>query len=193
VVVSSSGTSDFDFSVSSVAVAGKITIDGAAVNSDSDYGTLYLRRQGKDQVVLATTSAGSYSTRVEPGTYDLYYEVGPKLETTLAPPNPRSVLQTGVVFAAGDPITFDIDVGTKVISGALKIGGALIDKEYDGGKMWLQSSTGDTLPFPVAWTSTGKYSLRVARGTYDVMFEATAASALAPHNSMGRAGCLVVP
>ncbi len=114
VVVAASDTTGLNFSVSSVAVSGKITIDGALVPSDSDYGTLYLRRDGGDQIELGTTSQGTYSRRAStPAATTSTTRWGTNCKPRSPPPNPRSRIKAGVVFPAGDPITFDIDVGTR--------------------------------------------------------------------------------
>ena len=109
----------------------------------------------------------------------------------LAPLNTNGKIKS-VVLAPGAPITLDIDVPSTVISGTVKIAGSFIDKEYDGGRLWLgDPKTKEGIP--LTWTSTGKYSARVMPGTYDVYYEGTSPSAVAPINLRAKLGCLVVP
>jgi len=180
-----------DFDVGSVAVEGKLTIDGAVLDSKTDYGNVFLRTDAGDEIALGSTATGSYATTVVPGSYDIYYQVGVPLQASLAPLNPRGVVQRGVVFAAGDPIHFDIDIVTTVINGALEIDGAVIGEESDGGRLWLRDGKGDDTP--IGWTSTGRYSARVLHGRYGLFYAGTAASSLAPRNTNVELGCLEVP
>jgi hypothetical protein len=183
------GSTELTVDIGSVAVAGNITIDGAPVPSKTDYGTLYLGTDEGDEVPLATTTTGSYSTRVIPGRYDIYYEVGVPLEASAAPLNTRGKIAS-VVLAAGAPTMLDIDVRTVLATGTVTIDGVVVNKETDGGRLWLRTDYGDELP--LGWTSNGTFSARVVPGTYEVHYEGTAPSSLAPFNEDATLGCLVV-
>lgn len=190
VEVLADGSTELTVDIGSVAVSGNITIDGAAVTSKTDYGTLYFGTDAGDEVLLATTTIGSYSTRVIPGSYDIYYEVGVPLQASLAPSNTRGKVASGVVLAAGAPITLDIDVRTVLATGTVEIDGVVVNEETDGGRLWLRTDYGDELP--LGWTSAGMFSARVVPGTYELHYEGTAPSSRAPFNRDATLGCLVV-
>jgi hypothetical protein len=65
-----------------------------------------------------------------------------------------------------------------------------VNEESDGGRVWLRTDEDDEVP--IGWTSTGKFSARVLPGTYDVVYEGTAASSLAPRNTAAKLGCMQV-
>jgi hypothetical protein len=191
-VVSEVGPNVLDVSVPSVAISGAITVAGSAVTEPVDDGSVYLRGAGEDQITLGTALGGSYSTRVVPGTYDVYFRAADTLFSKRAPLNPNGKVKT-ITLAAGDAITLDIDVPAIEVSGTISIDGSLVDKEYDGGRLWLND--GQYAPIPIGWTSTGKFSARVLPGTYDVLYEGTSPSKQAPFNGniKSKIGCLVVP
>ena len=116
--------------------------------------------------------------------------MGVPLEASLSPLNTRGKVASGVVLAAGDPVRLDIDVRTTVISGTVEIAGSLLDKEWDGGRLWLRTDYGDELP--LGWTLAGTFSARILPGAYDVYYEGTSASSLAPRNTDAKLGCLQV-
>ena len=190
VEVLADGSTEIAVDIGSVAVAGTITIDGASVTSKSDYGTLYFGTEAGDKIELATTTTGSYSTRVIPGTYDIFYAVGVPLQASVAPINTYGKVASGVVLAPGAPITLDIDVRTVVATGSVELDGVVVNKETDGGRLWLRTDYGDELP--LGWTSAGMFSARVLPGTYQLYYEGTAPSSAAPFNKDARLGCLVV-
>ncbi|HWP09746.1 MAG TPA: hypothetical protein VNN72_28585 [Polyangiaceae bacterium] len=190
VEVLADGSTEIAVDIGSVAVAGAITIDGASVTSKSDYGTLYFGTEAGDKIELATTTTGSYSTRVIPGTYDIFYAVGVPLQASVAPINTYGKVASGVVLAPGAPITLDIDVRTVVATGSVELDGVVVNKETDGGRLWLRTDYGDELP--LGWTSAGMFSARVLPGTYQLYYEGTAPSSAAPFNKDARLGCLVV-
>jgi len=190
VVVPAQGLTIPKIDIPSVVVSGKLTLGGAAVSDSDDDGTLYLRTDDGDAVTLAKLSTGTFSTRVIPGTYDLYFDVTFQEVAKLAPLNRRGKIKS-VVLAPGAPITLDIDVPSTVITGTVKVGGSFLDKQYDGGRLWLGDPKGNA-GIPFAWTSTGKYSARVLPGMYDLFYQGTSPSALAPFNASAKLGCFVV-
>ena len=191
IVVPPGGTSIGTVDIPSVQVSGKFSLGGAALGTPADDGTLSLRSTDADFISLGKLTAGTYSARIIPGTYDLYFGLSNPLFPVLAPLNTNGKIKS-VVLAPGAPITLDIDVPSTLISGTVKIAGSFIDKEYDGGRLWLgDPKTKEGIP--LTWTSTGKYSARVMPGTYDVYYEGTSPSAVAPINLRAKLGCLVVP
>ncbi|HYP99924.1 MAG TPA: hypothetical protein VER96_14710 [Polyangiaceae bacterium] len=189
-VVSAAGLTIPTIDVSTVAVSGKLTLGGAALSNPDDDGSLYLRTDEGDEIFLAKLSNGTFSIRVIPGTYDLYFDVAFQQVAKLAPLNRRGKIKS-VVFAPGAPIALDIDVPSTIITGTVKVGGSYLDKELDGGRLWLGDPQ-STIGIPFAWTSAGKYSARVLPGTYDLFYQGTSPSALAPMNTSAKLGCMVV-
>ena len=190
VAVSAQGLAIPTIDIPSVVVSGKLTLGGAALSNSDDDGTLSLATDEGDAIALGRLSAGTFSTRVIPGTYDIYFDVMFQAVGTLAPLNHRGKIKS-VQLAPGMPITLDIDVPSPVITGAIKVGGSLLDKMYDGGRLWLGDPKG-TAGMPLGWTSAGKYSARVLPGRYDLYYQATSPSALAPINASAKLGCFVV-
>jgi len=179
--------------IPTVMLTGKLTLGGAALSNSDDEGTLFLRTDEGDEVTLGKLSAGSFSARVIAGTYDVYFDVTTQQLARLAPLNGRGKIKSVVLTpgAANAPVTLDIDVPSTLITGTIQVGGNFLDKEYDGGRLWLgepKSKAG----IPLAWTSTGKYSVRVLPGTYDLFYQGTSPSALAPLNPSAKLGCFVV-
>lgn len=190
VEVSTGGDTRIDIDVQSVDISGHFTLDGATVTEKTQSGTISLATADGDRIELGTTASGSYATTVMPGTYDIYYSVDVPLQASLAPLNTLGKVRSGIVIAAGAPMTLDIDVVTTVISGTLEIDGQTVDLESDGGRIWLRTDDGDELP--LGWTSTGEFSARVLPGAYDVVYEGTAASDRAPRNTAAKLGCMHV-
>ena len=80
----------YDIDIPSTLVTGTFKINGTTVTSATDWGNLFLRTGAGDTVKLGSTSAGSYSVRVVPGTYDLLYAGGASTSVTA----PRNILAT---------------------------------------------------------------------------------------------------
>ena len=190
IVVPVAGTTVPRFDAVSVQVSGRFSLGGAALSNAADDGSLSLRTAEGDNIPLGKLSAGTFTTRVLPGSYDLYFTLSDDFAPMLAPANSGKI--KSVVLSAGAPITLDIDVPSTVISGTVKIGGSLVDKEYDGGRLWL-GEPHKAGSFALTWTSTGKYSARVIPGTYDLYYEGTSPSALAPFNTKVKLGCFQTP
>jgi mono/diheme cytochrome c family protein len=74
VSISGTGTTALDIDIPSVVLTGTIKINGTSVTSTTDAGELFLKNAAGDGVNLGDTSSGSYSVRVVPGTYDIYYQ-----------------------------------------------------------------------------------------------------------------------
>jgi len=72
IVITANNTTTLDVDIRETIVSGVITINGAALAVD-DTVDLSLRNAAGDTVPLAAASTGSYTARVVPGTFDLYY------------------------------------------------------------------------------------------------------------------------
>jgi hypothetical protein len=188
VTISGTGTTTLDVDVPSVVLTGAITIGGASVTSATDAGYLYLKNAAGDNVNLTQTSVGTYSARVVPGTYDIYYQ-GTKPGAT-APHNQSAKLKSFVVAATGTT-TMDIDVPSVVMSGMLTMNGAANTSTSDAGTITLRTSSGDFVS--LGSTANGSYSVRVVPGSYDIYFNETAAGAQAPQNGNAKLRSIVIP
>jgi len=105
-------TDKLDIDVPAVTVTGAITINGQPLPGTVDYGNLVLQVAPDvvgDSASLGNSNDLTYTARVIPGVYDLYYRMlvpGP-----VAPQNRHQKLRSGVVIPAGAaPFTLDIDV-----------------------------------------------------------------------------------
>ena len=72
VVIAPGAMTVLDVDIPSTTVSGTITVNGAAAGA-GDYGTLLLHSAAGDFGTFAFTNAGTYTARVIPGTYDLYF------------------------------------------------------------------------------------------------------------------------
>jgi hypothetical protein len=167
IVVGSSALS-LNVDVPATTVSGAVTVNGAplaALNS-APAGFLTLRNAAGDSVPLATTTAGTHSTLVIPGTYDLYYT--PIVAVAGAPANASARLETGIVVGAS-PLTLDVDIPATTLTGAITVGGAAITDYNQGqGIITLVNAAGDRAR--LGTTTAGTYSAVVVPGTYDVQY-----------------------
>ncbi|MBC8132414.1 MAG: hypothetical protein H7X95_05480, partial [Deltaproteobacteria bacterium] len=84
-------TTEFDIDIPSTTVSGAITINGTAAGA-GDHGTLMLQSAAGDFASFASTTGGSYTAHLIPGTYDLYYSHAGKIGDT-TPMNTRIKLR----------------------------------------------------------------------------------------------------
>lgn len=74
-VVVNDGSGPLDIDMRTTPIHGSLTLNGEAIADPMDSGTLSLRDKNGVSIRLASTSAGTYSVRVPPGEYGVYYEV----------------------------------------------------------------------------------------------------------------------
>jgi hypothetical protein len=182
IVVAASATTPLDVDVPSVTVTGAMTIAGATVADGGDAAQLFLRNAARDQVPLGNTSSATYSTRVVPGTYDLYYGI---VELKTLPGNFNARLATGVVVAATGTTRLDVDVPAVTVTGAMTIAGQTVTSSPDFGTLSLRNAAGDEVR--LGQTFLGTYSVRAIPGTYDLYYEhGSTGSGTAPRNFRAR-------
>jgi hypothetical protein len=192
VVVPPTGTTTLDIDITSALVTGAVRINGAPAAAGGNVGILSLRAADGDRVNIANVASPSYTARVVPGTYDLYYTRTGNLRNTMteAPANHAALLQTGVVVAPGT-MTLDIDIPSKTVSGAISVNGATAGAG-DFGTLLLRSAAGDFATF--AFTNAGSYTARVVPGTYDLYFSnAGSVGDTTPMNTFSKLRCFAVP
>jgi hypothetical protein len=193
VVVAATGTTRLDVDIASTVVTGALRINGAPANAGVNSAIAWLGAPNGDRVTIANTVAPTFSTRVMPGTYDLYYTrtAGPANTTTPAPANHAAKLREGVVIGAGPSTAFDIDIPSTTVSGRITINGAAAGPG-DHGTMMLRSADGDYATF--ASTNADSYTARLIPGTYDLYFSyAGSVGDSTPKNTLVKLRCFTVP
>ena len=180
ITVSSAGTTTVDVDVPMVKVRGAITINGVA-GSVSGSGEVRLRSAlGGPDVLLDSTTAGTFNKPVAPGTYDVVY--GQVSKGTAVPINRSGIVMKGVVIPAGTTATLNVDVPAVTVSGALTMNGASVAGTSGMGSVQLSTPEGDLVT--LGSLSSGTYSALVVPGTYDLYYAGAGASAAAaPRNT----------
>jgi hypothetical protein len=163
-----------------------LTINGATVTSKTDSGSLSLQTAAGDNVPLGSTSAGSYSVRAIPGSYDIYYRVTAAGAT--APLNKLAKIRTGAVVGTGTT-ALDIDVPVSPVTGSIRINGTTSTSSTDYGTLSLNNGGDSAILGP---SYSGTYSALIVPGTYDLTYQVGQAGALAPRNSQAVLRCFTV-
>ncbi|MES1207008.1 MAG: hypothetical protein ABUS79_13810 [Pseudomonadota bacterium] len=170
-----------DIDIPSATLAGAVTINGVSASPDPN--ARFLLRNGVNDLVEIPFAGASYSVRVAPGTYEVFFSAtGP---TALAPVNQLARLHTGVIIGPDDTTTLDVDVPAATIAGAITINGAAL-APADAVTLSLRNAAGDTVT--IASNSGGAYAARVVPGTFDLFLTSPVAgpdSAL-PMNQLAR-------
>jgi hypothetical protein len=170
-----------DVDIPSATLAGAITINGAPAGMEPN--ARLLLRNGLNDLVEIRLSGGSYSVRAAPGSYDVFFSAtGP---TTVAPINRLARLKTGVVLAADQTTTLDVDIPTTTVAGTVTINGAPLAAE-DSVSLLLRNAAGDSATIPAG--SGGAYAASIVPGTFDVFLSSTAvgAGSATPLNQLAR-------
>jgi hypothetical protein len=167
-------------------VSGTITVNGAQVPQAMGAGNLRLMNAAGDSLTIgSTTTVGTYSRLVIPGTYDLYYALstvtgaaGPGV-----PSNTLAKLQSGIVVGSG-PVALDIDVRATPVSGTITVNGAV--PGTDGtGSIVLRNAGGDAAVIGTT-ANAGAYTRLVVPGTYDVYYRYDGSGLGVPTNTSAK-------
>jgi hypothetical protein len=164
------GTSpvSLDIDVPLTTVSGTFTVKGATITT-WEHGdcVLWLRSAAGQDIELSTTTTGTFSGLVVPGTYDLYYRqyhVGP-----LVPINAAAKVKSGIVVGAS-PVSFSIDIPAVPVSGAITVNGVKVPGSDNGSYGFtLRNTAGDSAELASDITK-GTYSGLVIPGTYDLYY-----------------------
>jgi len=167
VVVGTSPVS-LDIDVPLTTVSGTFTVKGATITT-WEHGDciLWLRSAAGEDIEISTTTTGTFSALVVPGTYDLYYRQ--YREGPLVPTNTAANVKSAIVVGAS-PVSFSIDIPAVPVSGAITINGVKVsssDKAAYG--FTLRNSAGDSAELTFDITK-GTYSGLVIPGTYDLYY-----------------------
>ena len=152
-----------DIDIPSATLAGALSINGVPATADPN--TRLLLRNGVTDLVEIPFAGASYSVRLAPGTYDVFFSAtGP---TAIAPANRFARLHGGIVITANDTTTLDVDVRETIVSGVITINGAALAAD-DTVDLSLRNAAGDTVPLAAA--SNGSFTARVVPGTFDLYY-----------------------
>ena len=169
---------DADVATTSVVITGDFSINSTPPpNLAFENGEIRLRTPEGDEVLLGETRDQSYSARVIPGTYDVHYSV--LSSAGVVPENPDKRLMQGVNVQAG---TLDVDVGAKTVVGDFTRNGAPTPAvSFERGTVsFVDRETGaETV---AGDTSDQDYSVRLAPGTYDLLYRVLSAATSMPVN-----------
>ena len=177
------GDQALDIDIATAVITGDITIAGAPSPSDpTNDGVLFLRNdQTGDRAVLGNTAAGTYSSRVVLGEYDVYY----RQETSSGgvPVNTHARLES---IAVRGGATFDIDVPMVTVSATVTVDGQIPpESAYDDGLLYLRDAqTGDSVL--LGNTRLATLQRPVIPGTYDLHYVVEAAGPTMPVNARSR-------
>jgi len=166
------GTSALSLTVDvpSATISGAVTVNGAAASGlISGITYLNLRNAAGDSVPLPIATAGTYSARVIPGSYDLYYgNANGALNSTL-PRNAAARIQSGIVVGTS-PLSLNIDIPAATVSGTATINGAPITTTVQRSfVLTLQNAAGDRAQLANT-PQGGAFSAQIVPGTYDLYY-----------------------
>jgi hypothetical protein len=186
------GSGLLDVEVPTVTVSGKVTLGGLTVATGS--APVWLVDPGTGSAVrLSSARDASYSVRVVPGTYDLYYgfrAMTPSFAVSnLYPVNNWAKIRAGVKLETSQAL--DVDIRGVVLRGQAGLSGEPVMNKY--GSIWLRSAAGDMAP--LASTALASYNTMVLSGRYDVYYNRNGGSGQtgAVNNSTLWLGCVDVP
>jgi hypothetical protein len=191
VVIPATGTTTLNVDVPFATVTGSLTINGASrPTSPANRGAYYLRNASGDEARLAYTNATSYTARIVPGTYDLYYRIFDFAGSPGAlPSNGSAKLQAGIVVAPGANVV-DVDLPIVTVTGAFTINGAAVSDPDDAGAILLRSDQGEMIT--IGKTSQLTYSVGLVPGAYDVYYASDGSGVVAPGNGNAKLRCFDV-
>jgi uncharacterized Zn-binding protein involved in type VI secretion len=195
-VVIPSGTSSLDVDVPVATVTGSLTVNGVAVPPTSNDGRITLRNVttdwDSDHRTVGYTGQTTYTARLIPGVYDVYYALADRSSSTL--PISSGRMRTGVVIPSGTS-SLDIDIPVATVTGSLTVNGAAVPSTSDVGRITLRNATGH--PATIGYTTQSTYTARLIPGTYDVHYAletaATGGAAAVPLNYNAKVRCFSVP
>jgi hypothetical protein len=188
VVVAAGAAAVLDVDVPATTVAGVVTINGAAIAA-GDNAALSLRNAAGDSVPIALGGDGSYSVRVVPGSYDVYYTLGEAASGSATPLNQLARVATGVVIGSAAPTRLEVNVRSATVAGSIAINGVPAGPT-NRGKAFLKNAAGDVVRIAVA--NAASYTARVVPGTYDLYFTGTEdVYSVANQNTRLRTGIIV--
>jgi hypothetical protein len=171
------GQDNWPVDVGVAALTARVTINGAAVPSTTDYGNVFLRTASGDEVTVGTSYAASSPLKVVPGIYDVYFDRASC--GTYSPCNLRGKVSTVTIAASTTNLPIDIPVANVTVN--VTIGGAANTSTTDYGTLYLRTASGDELRVGPTYMPTTQF--RIIPGTYEVHYEVGSCSIKAPCNT----------
>ena len=162
---------NLDMEIPVATLSGKITLNGATLSDPkmSD-GDLFLADETGGSVRLTRVTAGTYSTLVIAGTYDLYFKV--TKDNLGVPANSYGLVKKGIVVGVSStPVTLDLDIPFVAVASTATVNGAPIPStSNDRGIIEFYGDHGDVaLVVPVS-SSTAVLSVPVIPGVYELYY-----------------------
>jgi hypothetical protein len=128
------GDRTLDIDVPVITLSGWLSVNGARTNSGT--GVVMLRRAGGDSAVLGTPGSGArYSTRVVPGTYEVYFGGGSTDQVGRVNQNARL---SGPVSLPQSRADFDVDVPVVTSGATITIDGSAVPSTEYGNRVVLR-------------------------------------------------------
>jgi hypothetical protein len=183
---------NLDLEIPVATLSGKITLNGATLSDPkmSD-GDLFLADDTGGSVRLTRVTAGTYSTLVIAGTYDLYFKV--TSDNLGVPANSYGLVKKGIVVGVSStPIALDLDIPFVAVASTVTVNGApLPSTDNNRGIIEFYGDHGDiALVVPVT-SSTVAISVPVIPGVYELYYHLYGGAAV-PINGLGYLGCATV-
>jgi len=172
-----------DVDIPAVILRGDFTINGSTPpDSQYDTGTISLRNDTGDEVVLGATRDASYRMAIVPGRYDVYYSVTQAGSTV--PTNKEALL--GEVDV---PATFEVEVVRNMDVATVSVSGDFLVDDAppptatndDGVVVLHDQETGDEVV--LGNTHEGSYERIVVPGKYDIHYSQTTSNGGVPQNT----------
>jgi hypothetical protein len=184
---------NLDMEIPVATLSGTITLNGATLSDPkmSD-GDLFLADETGGSVRLTRVTAGTYSTLVIAGTYDLHFKV--TNDNLGVPANSYGLVKKGIVVGVSStPVTLDLDIPFVAVASTATVNGAPIPStSNDRGIIEFYGDHGDVaLVVPVS-SSTAVLSVPVIPGIYELYYHLYAGGPAVPINVLGYLGCVTV-
>ncbi len=143
-----------------------------------------------DLITIGYTGQTTYTARLIPGVYDVYYALGDRSSSTL--PIGSARIRTGVAIPSGTS-SLDIDIPVATVTGSLTVDGVAVPSTSDFGRITLKhATTGHSAT--IGYTTQSTYTARLVPGTYDVYYALeTTGGAAVPLNYNAKLRCFSVP
>jgi hypothetical protein len=196
-----------DIDVPVATVAGTVTVNGAPFSSTTEPRRLSFRNASGDTAETVATGAGSYTARLVPGTYDVYYLHNNTFPTgaggtrgweggtpgSALPLNSLARVRAGVVIPTGSS-SLNIDIPVATVTGSFTVDGAPVPSSpSDFARIYLRNVTssdsadiGDVDFAYLGDVGMGTYTARLVPGTYNVEYALENHSSTLPLNSRAR-------
>lgn len=153
------------FNLESVLVNGTVRVDGSDLPAASYSGNVVLEGEGATvSIPVSASRPASFSGRVLPGTYDVYYDA-PRTGYMAGVPAAKGLAREGYVTGP----RLDLNLTTVAVSGEVTVDGAqLPDRTANRGYVWYQGANTGIQSFSLGSTGPGDYTGRVFSGGYSI-------------------------